>query len=72
MRTLNALFQIILIIVLLRLLWRIIRPYFLKMQPNADVRGTSPKPDSSIKIDESQIEDAKFREIEESKDDSKK
>ena len=68
----DILMSTILIVVLLRLLWRIIRPYILKMQPNAEVKGTGARPDPSIKIDENQIEDAKFTEIKESENDSEK
>ncbi|MCK4688693.1 MAG: hypothetical protein KAT41_00190 [Candidatus Marinimicrobia bacterium] len=48
------------------LIWKIIKMYLPKIEKKSEVKGK--KPGKSFHIDESQIEDAKFKEIDESED----
>ena len=62
----KLLFQLLLLIFLGNLIWKIIKMYLPKIEKKSEVKGK--KPDKSFHIDKSQIEDAKFKEIDESED----
>lgn len=63
------LFQILLLIFLGNLVWRVIKLYLPKIEKKSEVKGGKAK--KSFHIDKSQIEDAKFEEIKEPKDKKK-
>ena len=63
------LFQILLLIFLGNLIWRIIKLYLPKIEKKSEVKGEKAK--KSFHVDKSQIEDAKFEEIKEPKDKKK-
>ena len=62
----KLLFQLLLLIFLGNLIWKIVKIYLPKIEKKSEVKGK--KPGKSFHIDESQIEDAKFKEIDESED----
>ncbi len=63
------LFRIVLFVILINFLWKIIKPYLLIdsniNEPEIRNKGTK----KTLNIDKSQIEDAKFTDIDDMKDD---
>jgi len=63
----KLLIQIILLIIIGRYLWKVLKKYIPKIE-NRDDLYRPKKTESEIKIDKSNIEDAKFTEINEDKE----
>jgi hypothetical protein len=57
-------FRILLIILLIYLLWQLIKPYIAKIVRKPDIKGK--ENNISFHVDEDQIEDAQYKEIDDS------
>jgi len=63
-------FRLLLIIIVIYLFWKILEPYIIKIiTPKSEIKGTAKS--KEININPDNIEDAQFKEIDESKSDHK-
>lgn len=62
-------FRILLIILLIYLLWRLIKPYLPKTIRKPDIKGK--EKNISFHVDEDQIEDAQYKDIDDSNEKDK-